>query len=64
MRTEPSVFGNHDFYVIVIMREALEYPEWNPDTQVSEALIPGAVAWVSLMGPQVRSIHDVDFRLV
>ncbi len=60
MRTHHPTFASFDFWAIVVMREALESLEFNLEIQLPEALIPAAVAWVSILGPEMYS-WDYEF---
>ena len=62
LRTD-EMFMSYDWWALVVMREALEYPDlYNIDRPQPDALIPTALAWLSLSGPQICT-WDKEFLI-
>ena len=54
------MFASYDWWALVVMREALEYPADTPDRPKPDALIPAALAWLSILGPEIYT-WDKEF---
>ena len=62
LRTD-EMFMSYDWWALVVMREALEYPDlYNIDRPQPDVLIPTALAWLSISGPQIYT-WDKEFLI-
>lgn len=53
LRTD-EMFISYDWWALVVMREALEYPDlYTDDRSLPDVMIPTALAWLSISGPQI-----------